>query len=131
MCDALVADDKAVWVKPEKDKTRCMITRQPMRMWADAIMRVVSVRFVSKTTTLENLYSGEDVEGTGAAFTLQSSSSCVRSRQCSMHAAQPSCTSDKSAAINTHTLSCSPAPIWRLLLMVRACVQSSTAYLRS
>ena len=65
VCDKLVAEDKAFWLKPEKDKRACIVTRQPVRVWADTIARVVDERFATKVLTLENLYSGEDVKGTG------------------------------------------------------------------
>jgi hypothetical protein len=53
-----------------------------MRLWADTVLRVISFRFTSKTTPLENLCSGEEVEGTGAR--AQAVMACCRVCGCKL-----------------------------------------------
>jgi ESCRT-II complex subunit VPS25 len=64
VCDGLVQNEQALWLPPEKAKQRCLVTRVPIRIWAQTILRVVNDRFTTKTMALVNLYSGEDVQGT-------------------------------------------------------------------
>jgi hypothetical protein len=84
VCEGLVTEDKAIWLQPEKEKRRCLVTRQPIRIWAATIVNVVNVRFTSKTMTIENLFSGEDVAGTGAASALAAHlpASCLSATSC-------------------------------------------------
>lgn len=68
VCQGLVQEDKAIWLRPEKERKRCLITRKPMRVWADTVLRVVHEELTSKTFPVENLCSGEDVSGTGSLY---------------------------------------------------------------
>ena len=65
VCQGLVDEDKAIWLSPERARNRCLVTRQPMRVWAATILRIVTDQFTTKTMPVDNLYSGEDVQGTG------------------------------------------------------------------
>lgn len=76
VCESLVQEGKAIWLAPEKERKQCLITRQPVRVWASTILRIVTEQFTTKTMPVENLYSGEDVVGTGALPALRAPHEC-------------------------------------------------------
>lgn len=64
VCAALVAQGKAEWLA--KDRTACLVTIQPVPLWAATIQTVVRTHFSSHIVTIEELHSGDEARGTGA-----------------------------------------------------------------
>eukprot|EP00892_Ulva_mutabilis_P006091 jgi/Ulvmu1/3854/UM018_0073.1 len=62
VCSALVAEGKAEWVG--KDQTVCLVTIQPVPLWASTIHDVVRTRFTTSIVTIEELHSGDEARGT-------------------------------------------------------------------
>jgi ESCRT-II complex subunit len=61
-----VNEEKAAWL--DKNQTVCLVTVQSLQQWADKIVSVVKTRFSSNIMTVDEIYSGEDARGTGAAL---------------------------------------------------------------
>lgn len=77
VCERLVAAGVAQWL--DKARTRCLVTRKPVRGWADDLLRLVQTRLTSNIVTIDELHSGEDVQGTGAGWLPPSvSAACWR-----------------------------------------------------
>ena len=57
----------------DKEQTVCLVTVQTLQQWADQIVSVVKTRFSTSIMTVDEIYSGEDAQGTGTLFLLENS----------------------------------------------------------